>query len=91
MRRCSFRLAAVCAVLALSAALGCSRLVGLNDGNGAGPAPAGNPGMDLTSGGNVSASPHYTLVGAVSETPGGNVVATSKSYTLAGGVVANGQ
>jgi hypothetical protein len=48
-------------------------------------------GFDLTAGGNVSKSPSYKLVGAVGESPGGNGMNKSKSYTLKGGVVSDTQ
>jgi len=60
------------------------------DGGGAHPAPS-KPGFDITAGGNISKSTGYRLVGAVGESPGGNVVGKSKSYTLKGGVVAGTQ
>ena len=47
----------------------------------------GRQGFDLTAGGNVSKSPSYKLVGAVGESPGGNKMSKSTSYTVRGGVI----
>jgi hypothetical protein len=54
--------------------------------------PSGRPGLDLTAGGNTSASTNYKLIGAVGESPGGNIiVGRSTNYTLKGGVIAGTQ
>jgi hypothetical protein len=55
------------------------------------PPPPGKPGFDLTSGGNVSTSTHYKLVGALGEAPGGYTLSTSTTYKFRGGVVAETQ
>jgi hypothetical protein len=56
------------------------------------PPPPGRPGFDLTSGGNVSTSTHYKLIGAVGEAPGSaNIVSVSISYNFRGGVIAGTQ
>jgi hypothetical protein len=60
---------------------GASRLVGMH----------GKQAFDLTAGGNVSKSPSYKLVGAVGESPGGNGMSKSTSYTVRGGVVSETQ
>jgi hypothetical protein len=51
----------------------------------------GRQGFDLTAGGNVSKSPSYKLVGAVGESPGGNRMSKSTSYTVRGGVISETQ
>jgi len=54
--------------------------------------PPGKPGFDLTAAGNTSTSPNYVLLGAVGESPGGNIiVGRSSSYILKGGVIAGTQ
>jgi len=56
------------------------------------PPPPGKPGFDITSGGNASTSTNYTLIGAVAEAPGANIIiGTSPSYKLRGGVIAGTQ
>lgn len=56
------------------------------------PPPPGKPGFDLTAGGNTSTSTNYILIGAIGESPGGNIITgTSPSYTLKGGVIAGTQ
>ena len=41
------------------------------------PPIPGKPGFGITAGGNVSRSPNYKLIGAVGESPGGNVIGRS--------------
>jgi hypothetical protein len=53
--------------------------------------PPGKPGLDLTAGGNFSSTANYSLIGAVGESPGGNLVSSSTQYTLQGGVIAGTQ
>jgi len=56
------------------------------------PPPPGKPGFDITAAGNTSTSTHYVLIGALGESPGGNIVTgTSPSYVLKGGVIAGTQ
>jgi hypothetical protein len=71
----------------IAAMSGCTGFFGL-DGLELVPVRPGKPGLDLTAGGSVSTSPRYKLVGVLGESPGGNVVGRSASYTLYGGVVA---
>ncbi len=80
MRRRSLGLVVVAAMS------GCTTFFGL-DGLQLAVHPS-KPGFDLTAGGTASTSPKYRLVGVLSESPGGNVVGRSGSYTLYGGVVA---
>ena len=65
------------------------------DAADAGPPPPppvrGKAGLDVTAGGSVSKSTSFKLVGAVGESPGGNGIAKSSSYTLKGGVIAGTQ
>jgi len=79
-RRRAFSLAVIAAIS------GCTGFFGL-DGLELVPVRPGKPGFDLTAGGSVSRSPRYKLVGALGESPGGNVVGGATSYTLYGGVV----
>jgi hypothetical protein len=55
------------------------------------PPPPGKPGLDITAGGTWGKSAHFALVAAAGESPGGNRVGTSTSYTLKAGVIAVGQ
>jgi hypothetical protein len=82
----SRRLRATVISIALAVS-GCAGIYGF-DGLHLVPPVAGRPGLDLTSAGNVSTSPRHRLVGAVGESPGGNVVGRSPRYTLYGGVIA---
>jgi hypothetical protein len=83
-RRARERIFGLVLIAAMSA---CTGLLGL-DGLELVRTRPGKPGLDLTAGGNVSTSPKYRLVGALGESPGGNVVGRSASYTLYGGLVA---
>jgi hypothetical protein len=78
------RVVGLVVIAALSA---CTGFLGLDGLDLVRPRP-GKPGLDLTAGGSVSTSPKYRLVGALGESPGGNVVGKSAAYTLYGGVVA---
>jgi hypothetical protein len=75
---------AIAIVFAISA---CTGFFGF-DGLRLAAVPVGKPGLDLTAAGNISTSSRYKLVGAVGESPGGNVVGKSARYTLYGGVIA---
>jgi hypothetical protein len=55
------------------------------------PPTAGGPGSDLTSGGQISTSAHFKLIGAVSESPGQNLSCTSPSYQLVSGIIGTTQ
>jgi len=81
------RRARVPGLVVLVAMSACTGILGL-DGLDLVRPPPSKPGFDLTAGGNVSTSPKYRLVGTLGESPGGNVVGKSASYTLYGGVVA---
>ncbi len=57
-----------------------------------GPPPvAGRPGSDLTSGGQVSISASYKLVGAVSESPGQNASESSPNHKIVTGIIGTTQ
>ena len=47
----------------------------------------GKTAMGLTSGGAVSHSPNYTLIGTLAQSPGGNNTSKSTNYQIRGGVV----
>jgi len=49
--------------------------------------PPGNPGVAITAGGTYSKSAHYTVIGALGESPGGNLTAQSQNYKLQSGVI----
>jgi hypothetical protein len=49
--------------------------------------PPGNPGVAITSGGVFSKSAHFGIVGALGESPGGNLTAKSANYKLQSGVI----
>jgi hypothetical protein len=49
--------------------------------------PPGNPGVAITAGGTYSKSAHYTVIGALGESPGGNTTAQSQNYKLQSGVI----
>jgi hypothetical protein len=57
-----------------------------------GPPPVvGRPGSDLTSGGQISTSASYKLVGAVSESPGQNGSSASPNYQAVTGIIGTTQ
>jgi hypothetical protein len=55
------------------------------------PPVVGRPGSDLTSGGQISTSASYKLIGAVSESPGQNQTSSSPSHKVVTGIIGTTQ
>jgi hypothetical protein len=83
-RRGGTRALGLCVIIAMTA---CASVLGFDGLEQRGAVPSKSQ-FALTSGGTVSRSPRYRLVSALGESPGGNVVGKSTSFTLFGGVVA---
>lgn len=64
----------------------CTGFLGL-DGLTLAPTRPSKSRVELVAGGGMSRSAKYTLIGALGESPGGNVLGKSASYSLYGGVV----
>jgi hypothetical protein len=60
-------------------------------GGGSTPVVPGSPGDALTSGGTISKSASYKLIGAVSESPGGHTQSASPQHKLHTGVLGTTQ
>jgi hypothetical protein len=58
-----------------------------SSGDSTKPSVAANTGSALTAGGGYSTSANYKLVGAVGQSPGGNMSSGSASFKLQGGVI----
>jgi len=49
--------------------------------------PPGNPGLAITTGGTYSTSAHFLVIGAMGESPGGNLTSSSTNFKLQSGVI----
>jgi hypothetical protein len=49
--------------------------------------PPGNPGLAVTAGGTYSKSAHFQIIGALGESPGGNLTAQSPKFKLYSGII----
>jgi hypothetical protein len=52
------------------------------------PPPTGKPGLDFTAGGVFGKSSHHSMVAALGESPGGNLIGKTSRFTLQAGVIA---
>jgi hypothetical protein len=77
---------------ATSGSSGAATSTGSSSSSSSGAPPvAGRPGSDLTSGGQISTSASYKLIGAVSESPGQNQGSSSPSHKVVTGIIGTTQ
>ena len=79
-------------VSAASSSGGATTSTGSSSSSSSGAPPVvGRPGSDLTSGGQISTSASYKLIGAVSESPGQNQSSSSPSHKVVTGIIGTTQ